>query len=198
MATYVALLRAVNVGGNTLKMDRLRSLCAELGLADARTYLQSGNIVFEARGSSSHWSRTLERALAGQSRLPVAVILRSAAEMARVVAGNPFLREPGVDPARLYVTFLRQAPTPAGIKALNALNDGADRLATVGTEIYLYCPGGYGRTRLSNNAIERTLDAQATTRNWNTVKALLEMSAKPPPTAASPSAANRKPGAGPA
>jgi uncharacterized protein (DUF1697 family) len=198
MVTYVALLRGVNVGGNTLKMDRLRAICAELGLGDARTYLQSGNIVFEARGPSSRWSQALERALAGQSRLPVAVILRSAAQMARVVADNPILREPGIEPARLYVTFLRQAPTPTGLAALNALNDGPDRLLSAGAEIYLHCPGGYGRTRLSNNAIERALKVEATTRNWNTVKALLEMSAIPKATAAAPSAAIRKRGSGPA
>src|SRR5689334_17437427 len=108
---FVALLRGVNVGGNTLSMAALRSLCAELGLRNARTYVQSGNLVFEADGTAERWAETLERALVGKARLPLTVLVRTGAEMASVVARNPFLREKGINPARLYVTLLQKAPT---------------------------------------------------------------------------------------
>jgi uncharacterized protein (DUF1697 family) len=175
MPIYVALLRGVNVGQNALKMDRPRVLSAELGLKNARTYVQSGNLVFEARGASSHWAQMLERKLAGESRLPVAVLVRTAAEMGRIVAGNPFLKEKGVDPARLYVTFLPQAPARAALPTLDALNAGSDRLTCIGKEIFLHCPHGYGRTRLSNTVFEKLLAIKATTRNWNSVKKLHEI-----------------------
>ena len=176
MTTYAALLRGVNVGGNLLKMDRLRLICAELGLENVRTYVQSGNIVFAAaRGNASHWAGVLESRLSGESRLPVAVLVRTGAQIERIVAGNPFLKEKGIDPARLHVTFLRQAPAKSAIGKLDALAAGADRFRCAGTEIYLHCPDGYVRSKLSNNALEKALAIPATTRNWNTVRTLHEM-----------------------
>ena len=175
MPTFVALLRGVNVGRNVLKMERLRALCGELGLANARTYVQSGNVVFQAGGSSAHWARALEQKLAGESRLAVSVIVRSAADLSKVLGKNPFLRETGIDVARLYVTFLERAPAKQAARALQTLASGPDSFHCVGTEIYLHCPDGYGRTKLSNTAFERLLGLKATTRNWNTVNKLCEM-----------------------
>src|SRR5580704_5492641 len=124
MPTYVALLRGVNVGRNVLKMERLRALCGELGLKNVRTYVQSGNVVFEAGRSSAHWARALEQKLVGESRLAVSVIVRDAAALRRVLAKNPFLRETGIDAARLYVTFIERAPAKPAVKALQALSSG--------------------------------------------------------------------------
>jgi len=177
--TYIALLRGVNVGGNTLSMERLRALGAELGLRNARTYVQSGNLVFEADRTAAHWSETLEKALAGMSRLPVTVLVRTGTELAAAVERNPFLRENGVDSARLYVTFLSKAPAKPALAALQAIDAGADRLSHVGREVYLHCPAGYGRTKLNNNILERVLGVAATTRNWRTVTTLAAMEAIP-------------------
>src|SRR6266699_2813142 len=177
---YVALLRGVNVGGNTLSRERLRSICAELGLENARTYVQSGNIIFHAAGSVERWSKGLERALAGKARLPITVLVRSRAEIAALVERNPFAGETGIDLARLHVTFLRQAPKQAALAALNAIDAGPDRLSQAGREIYLHCPNGYGRSKLANNAIEKVLGVAATTRNWRTVTTLAEMAAARP------------------
>jgi uncharacterized protein (DUF1697 family) len=175
MPSYIALLRGVNVGGNTLRMERLRALCEELGLKDVRTYVQSGNVVFAAGRSSAHWARTLAQALAGEARLPVLVIVRSATDMARIVADNPFLKEKGIDTTKLHVTFLENAPARNAVKALEALPSGADRFVQAGEEIYVHCPNGYGNTKLSNTAFEKALGLRATTRNWNTVNKLREM-----------------------
>jgi uncharacterized protein (DUF1697 family) len=176
--TYIALLRGVNVGGNTLSMERLRGLGGELGLRNARTYVQSGNLVFEADRTAAHWSATLERALVGKSRLPVKVMVRTDAEIAAVIERNPFLREKGVDPARLYITFLSEALAKSALAALHAIDGGPDKLSVARREIYLHCPTGYGRTKLNNNILERVLGVVATTRNWRTVTTLADMAAR--------------------
>jgi uncharacterized protein (DUF1697 family) len=178
MPTYIALLRGVNVGGNVLKMERLRAACMELGLTHVRTYVQSGNVVFAAQGSAAHWSSALEQKLIGASRLAVSVMVRTETQLARVAAANPFLREPGIDHARLAVVFLNRAPGRAAWQALDALGAGSDRFHTAGTEIYLHCPNGFGRTKLTNNAVERALVVRATSRNWNTVTKLVAMAAE--------------------
>ena len=175
MPRYVALLRGVNVGQNLLKMERLRELCAQIGMKNVRTYVQSGNVVFEADGAASKWAQALERKLAGETRLPVTVLVKTAAEIASVLAGNPFLKEKGIDATRLHVTFLQQAPAKGAVEALAKVKAGPDRFRWLGTEIYLHCPEGYGRSKLSNMAIEKVLGVRATTRNWNTVTKLCAM-----------------------
>jgi len=177
VAKLIALLRGINVGGKTLKMDALRLSLAALGLEDVQTYVQSGNVIFASKGKSAALARKLEARLLDDFGLRVAVILRTAAELGKVLDGNPFLTEsPGIDRSKLHVTFLSQKPTQAGLQKLAAIKAAPDQLRVVGTEIYLHCPNGYGGTKLSNNAIERALALTATTRNWNTVNKLHEMS----------------------
>lgn len=175
MPTCVALLRGVNVGNNLLKMERLRALSYEIGLKNVRTYLQSGNLLFEADGTASKWAQALEGRLAGETRLPVTVLVRTSSEIAHVRAANPFLKDKGVDPARLHVTFLERAPQKTAVEALAKIKAGPDRFRWLGSEIYLHCPDGYGRSKLSNTAVERVLGVRATTRNWNTVTKLCSM-----------------------
>ncbi|HEV2386533.1 MAG TPA: DUF1697 domain-containing protein [Candidatus Acidoferrales bacterium] len=178
MPVYIALLRGVNVGGNTLKMDRLRELCAELGLRNVRTLLQSGNVVFEVAGSAPHWAQALERKLTGQARLPVSVMVKTVAEWSRAIAANPFLKEKGIDTSKLLVTFLDHPPAEAALERLRAVDAGNDRFHSLASAIYLNCPNGYGRSKLSNNVIERLLSLRATTRNWNTVRKLADLSSE--------------------
>ena len=170
---YVVLLRAVNVGGNPLRMERLREMCAGLGLKNVRTYLQSGNVVADAR--SDQWAGELEEKLTKVTRLAGCVIVRPAEAWARVAAENPFLAEPGMVTGRLYVTFLAGKPTREGLAKLGQVQAGTGRCKVVGTEVFLHCPDGYGSTKLSNLAVEKALGLRATTRNWNTVMNLLEM-----------------------
>jgi uncharacterized protein (DUF1697 family) len=180
MAIYVALLRGVNVGGNVIKMERLRELWSALGFKNAQTYVQSGNVIFEAEGSPANWSEAIERRLAGESRLPITVIVRSPGELSRVIANCPFLKDKTVDRSKLYVTFLGGTAPKDAAKKLSAINAGADRFHILGNQVYLHCPNGYGRTRLSNGAIEKTLSVRATTRNWNSVNKLHEMASRQP------------------
>jgi uncharacterized protein (DUF1697 family) len=175
METYVALLRGVNVGQNTLKMQRLRHLCSELGFKNVTTYVQSGNVIFEAGGPPSSWSSSIDQKLAGETRSSVTVLLRTPGELKKIIARNPFLKEKGIDQSRLHVTFLASAAGKDALKKLSAVNAGADQFRISDKEVYLYCPNGYGRTKLSNNALEKALSVKATTRNWNTVNKLYEI-----------------------
>jgi uncharacterized protein (DUF1697 family) len=176
MISHIALLRSVNVGENMLRMQRLREILAELGLADVKTYLQSGNALFRASGSAARLAAMIEARLAGETRLPVSVLIRTPAQLKRIIEANPFLRESGVDQQRLHVTFLAGPASSAGLAVLRSVKSGADRWQAARTEIYLHCPDGYARTKLNNTAIERALATCATTRNWNTVMALYRLS----------------------
>jgi|ERR1700722_850691 len=173
MPILIALLRGVNVGGNMLKMDRLREICATLGAENPRTYVQSGNLVFEAAGTAAEWGAKLEEKLAGESRLPVSVMVRTAAEMNKALAGNPFLKEKGIDTARLAVSFLQKLPAKPALAALSALEIGRERFHHAGREIYIHCPDGFANAKLYT--LERVLKQPVTTRNWNTVIKLCEM-----------------------
>ena len=175
MTVYVAMLRGVNVGGNSLRMDWLRQACEDIGLQDVRTYVQSGNIVFSSGLSALKLVQTLKATIDAQTRLPVTVVIRSASEMANIIAGNPFLKQRGVDITKLHVTFLAKAPSKPALDKLDALAGTRDEYRLAKREIYLHCPINYGETRLSNTAIEKALSLGATTRNWKTVAALCVM-----------------------
>ena len=170
MAVWVGLLRAVNVGGRKLSMADLSRVVAERGGRDARTYLQSGNVVFSG---SSRVASGLSAALSEAAGFDVPVLLRSAPDLAAVVAGQPF---DGPESA-WHVTFLATAPSASADAALDPSAYGPDSFAVAGREVYLRVPGGYGRTKLNNAFFERKLGVVATTRNWRTVCALAEMAA---------------------
>jgi uncharacterized protein (DUF1697 family) len=175
---YIALLRGVNVGQNLLKMDRLRGMCAEFAFRNVTTYVQSGNVVFEADGSASECREAIEKRLAGETSLPVTVIVRTPAELGSIIRRNPFLKDASTDRSKLHVTFLASAPAKDGVLKLGTVKAGADQFRVSGKDVYLYCPGGYGESKLSNGAIEKTLAVRATTRNWNTVNKLYEMASR--------------------
>src|SRR4051812_14026598 len=176
MATCVALLRGVNVGGKTLKMEALRTGLEELGFADIRTYVQSGNVVFVSpETSAARLSKKIEDRILDEFGLAVSVLVKTAKEMKQIVKENPFLKDKAIDESKLHVTFLSDIPKGPTVEKLKALQPMGNAFQTVGSQIYLYCPNGYGRTKLSNNAIEKKLSVVATTRNWRTVNTLLGM-----------------------
>src|SRR5580692_11375498 len=127
LTAYIAMLRGVNVGGNPLKMDWLRAACEEIGLRDVRTYVQSGNIVFTSRLGAAAIAQTLKATVDAQTRLPVSVVIRNAAELAKIVAGNPFLKQDGIDVAKLHITFLDKTPTKPPLERLDALAGSRDQ-----------------------------------------------------------------------
>jgi uncharacterized protein (DUF1697 family) len=172
----VALLRAVNVGGrNRIAMARLRELLEGLGYGEVRTHLQSGNAVFTAAGTPpERVAHELERALVDELGLAAKVLVRTQAELERVVAENPLL-DLASDHARLLVTFLSDAPDREVIGGLALADFEPDVFAFGEREIYVWYPDGVRATRLSNAFWERRLGVVATGRNWNTVTRLLEL-----------------------
>jgi uncharacterized protein (DUF1697 family) len=176
MAVFVAFLRAVNVGGTgKLPMAELRALCEELGFTDARTYVQSGNVVLGARQSDE--TRVAKRLADGIERrfgFRPGVTLRTTAELRRVVRANPFARTRGVQPARLLVMFLGERPARAAAKRLETVRRVREELRLVGRELYVWFPDGIGRSKLSTAALERAV-GRGTGRNWNSVTRLLAM-----------------------
>lgn len=171
------MLRSINVGGrNRLPMADLRTIVASLGFDDVATYLQSGNVVFSATGRATTAAKGIKEAISATAGLDVPVVVRSANELAGVLASNPF-REFEAEPTTVHVTFLDARPDPSALLALNRRADdfGRDRFEVIGTEVFLSCPNGYGETKLTNAFLERHLGATATTRNWRTVSALAGM-----------------------
>src|SRR5258708_37695757 len=175
-STHVCLIRGINVGGrNIIKMDRLRKAFEALGYEDVRTYVQSGNVIFKAgERAPGDLSAKIEKMILSEFGFPVSVIVRSAGEMNQAVERNPFLKQKGIDVSKLHVTFLPRALEKAAIRALAALAVPPEQLRCSGSAIYLYCPNGYGTSKLTNNILERVLAMKATTRNWNTVNKLSE------------------------
>ena len=177
MMTYIAMLRGINVGrGKMVKMERLRTLFAGLGFGEVKTYVQSGNVVFQSeRKSPAELTRTIEAKIQRDFGFIVPVLIKTSKELAQIVRANPLLRVKGIDVSKLHVTFLSDAPPKTATKVLEDLATTRERFRILNREIYLYCPDGYGNSKLTNNTIEKKFSLVATTRNWRTVSALLEM-----------------------
>lgn len=196
MTTFVALLRAVNVSGrNKIAMAELRPALGSLGLTGVQTYLQSGNVVFAAASDDpAGQAVAIHELIERKFGYDVHVLVLTAAELAQAAAANPFV-VPGrhaataVHEGWLHVTFLdRPVPEAAfggldlpaqdGEQAIFATTTTAPCASETGRVVYLSLPRGYGRTKLTNAYFERALSSIATTRNWRTVLALVEMSAR--------------------
>lgn len=178
MASYVAMLRGVNVSGHRpLPMAQLRAALTPLGFTNVKTYLQSGNVVFDTdKSSADALAARIQGLITKKFGFTVPVLIRTSDEIAKVVAQNPFLPDPKVDPLFLHVTFLADVPPKSAHHLLKPLAAECERWHIAGRDVFLYCPNGYGRTGLSNTAIEKKLGIAATTRNWKSVNALLQMS----------------------
>jgi uncharacterized protein (DUF1697 family) len=171
------MLRGINVGGHKpVKMERLRKSFEKLGCTNVKTYVQSGNVVFEApRDPILRWQEKIEKQIARDFGFSVPVALRTSTELAEIIERNPFPPDPAIDQSKLHVTFLGGPCAESKSAALSPLVGLGERFRISEREVYLYCPNGYGITKLSNTAIEQKLGMRATTRNWKTVNALLQM-----------------------
>lgn len=177
MPTYVALLRAVNLPGhNKVGMADLRDLCGGLGFQNARSLLQSGNLVFRASGGTS---AKLEAALRDETKkrlgLDTDFFVRTAKEWEAIVVANPFPREAKDDPSHLVAMFLGNAPGKESQAALRQAITGRERFETAGRLVYIVYPDGIGRSKLTTALIEKKLATRGTGRNWNTVLKLASL-----------------------
>ncbi len=183
MSVLIGLLRGVNVGGHAkVAMADLRDLLTALGFHDARTLLQSGNVVFagDARSSAALEARLEEKALE-RLGLRTAFLLRSVDEWADVVARNPFPQEAKSDPSRLHVMFLKAAPHGPAVQALRAGVTGPEAIRAGARHLYITYPDGMGRSKLTGTLIEKKLSTTGTARNWNTILKLAALARSPKP-----------------
>ena len=177
MATFISLLRGINVSGQkSIRMAEITHLYETLGFNNIQTYLQSGNIVFESEElGGSNLVERIERKIEKSFGYHVPVFVRTLTDFQHIVNHNPFLRDRNEDPANLYVTFLYSLPKKELVNLLTAQVSEEDKFIPGEKEIYLFCVHGYGKTKLTNNYFEKKLFVSATTRNWNTVNALFKI-----------------------
>ena len=170
---YVALLRGINVGkARPVDMPRLRAGLESRGYGEVRTHLRSGNVLLDSALAEDRLARELATAVEEDFGFPVPVVLRTAAELAGVLARDP-LGDRATDPARYSVTFLPDAPSPDRVAALPPAEDG--EYVVDGRELYLWLPDGMARSAMATWPWDRLLGVSGTNRNWNTVTKLVQL-----------------------
>jgi len=178
MARYVALLRGVNIGPrNRVAMPALREALEEAGFEDVRTYVQSGNIALTSRAKPETVRRKIERVVAERFGLEIAVVVRTRAELAAVVKRNP-LRKVATEPKRYQVSFLSGKLSAKIVRELEEAAAADERVVVSGREVYAWHPQTVARSKLWAKLAGKTLGVTATSRNWTTVEALLELAGK--------------------
>lgn len=175
--TYIGLLRGINVGGKVLKMADLKEAVTALGFGGARTYLQSGNLVFRApKADDEALGAKISKAIAETAGMDVHVMIRNAAEWDAMIDNNPFPAATAL-PKTLHAFVLDRPPDESRTSDLAGKDFGSEEWQIVGDTLYLHTPDGFGKSRLGNS-IERMLKVPMTGRNWNTVLALRQMAAE--------------------
>jgi len=170
MPAFVALLRAVNLGPhNKVSMADLKALAEGLGLLEARTLLQSGNLVFQTKARpTAGLEKLLEDALAKQLSLKTPVLVRSASDWRAALDANPFAAEAKSDPSHLLAMPLKAKPEKNAVTELTKAIVGRETVKLVGQVLYLVYPDGIGESKLTAALIEKKLGVAGTARNWNT------------------------------
>lgn len=172
---YFAFLRAINVGGHTVKMDGLRQLFESLGFSDVKTYIASGNIVFTTGKAEPAALETLiEDTLLNALGFPVTTFIRTPAELAAAAARQPFAAELFERAAAFNVAFLKSPASPAAIEKLAGMENEIDTFHVKGREVYWLCQVLQSQSKFSNAALEKILGQPATMRNVNTIKKMVD------------------------
>ncbi|HEY1763876.1 MAG TPA: DUF1697 domain-containing protein [Opitutaceae bacterium] len=170
MAVHLALIRGINLAGTRkVPMENLRAFATRLGLAPARTILQSGNLIFRSPRRPAALEKLLESESEKRLGLKTEFFVRTLDEWKAIIAANPFPSEARNDPSHLLVVFLKDGPTPEHYRALRAAYTGPEVILPGGRQAYATYPAGIADSRLSTALIDRTLGTRATARNWNTV-----------------------------
>jgi len=181
MQTYISFLRGINMTGhNSIKMTDLKVLYKNLGFKDVETYIQSGNVIFSAAEELQfrNISLEIERAIHDRFTYNVPVFIRTVEEMKKLISANPFLNEKKFEPSKVAVIFLYEKSSEAQIQKVLNIDYPPDKFRIIGSEIFIYCPNGFGKTRLYTNFFEKKMGVPGTGRNWRTIKKLLEIAEK--------------------
>ncbi len=177
MNTYIALLRGINVSGHKMiKMEDLKRVLAETGFTGLKTYIQSGNIIFRSgQADPARLCAEIAAKILEHFGFEVPVVIRTREELESVSKNNPFLPGKPDESAKLHVTFLSDVAANDLENRIMEVSFLPDEFVIKGKEVYLYCPNGYGNTKLTNQLFESRLKVTATTRNWKTVERLVKM-----------------------
>ncbi len=177
MPTYISLLRGINVSGQKkIKMIELKDLYQSLGFENVQTYIQSGNVIFSSKiKSKKNITQLIEKNIKKTWGYEVSVILKNNQDLKKIVKGNPF---PKADTTKLYVTLFETKPKNIATEEIEKKQDKTEKIFITPTEIYIFCPNGYGKTKLTNTFLEKKTGVVATTRNWKTINNLINLSEK--------------------
>ncbi|MEO7427223.1 MAG: DUF1697 domain-containing protein [Fibrobacteria bacterium] len=177
MQTYIALLRGINVSGQKpVPMAELQKLFEKLGHIGAKTFIQSGNVVFRSDSADARkLAAAIEAAILKKFAFDVPVILRTTEALEAALRGNPYAKKKLAEGERVYISYLDAAPAQEKAKALADHSDAVDELKLIKTEVYVLARNGYGKSKLSNAFLEKKLGVRATTRNLETTAKLIEM-----------------------
>jgi len=177
MQTYIAILRGINVSGkNTIKMEALKILCLNIGLQEVKMYIQSGNIVFKSKEKKIiNLAELISQNISNTFNFNVPVIVIKKEELKAIIENNPYIKDIDKDPSFIHYTFLADIPKPENIQLLTTLPNTTDEFIIIEKAVYVYCPNGYGNTKLNNTFFEKKLQVAATTRNLKTTNQLLNM-----------------------
>ncbi len=177
MPVWISMLRGVNVGPHhRIKMEALRAAYQSIALEDARTYVQSGNVIFRAKKQAPvALAKKIQGAIEGAFGFRPEVILRTTADFKHALAANPFFGRRDVEPSKLLITFLASEPGPEAQAVLRSLKEYPEELHLIGRELYIYFPDGAGKSKLPWSSLERLFKVTGTARNLNSVIKMLEM-----------------------
>lgn len=176
MQTYIAILRGINVSGQKIiKMAEFRDYLSSLGFVNLSTYIQSGNIVFQTQSKDNHFlEEQIHKRIKENYSFEVPVIVRTQEEWKKVIDNFPFNLD-NLDVKRIGIVFLKEKPLHIPVEEINKFKAENDEVVYSEKEIYLHIPDGIGKSKLTNNVLERKLKVSATTRNWKTTTTLLQM-----------------------
>jgi uncharacterized protein (DUF1697 family) len=176
MARNIALLRGINVGGRTsIKMAELRELCAELGWEQVETYIQSGNLIFAAKGGATSLETKLEQAVERRFGIDVPVLVRSAAQWQALVAANPLREAAEAEPNRLMLSLSKHPLAAGAAAAIQERARDGEQIREAGGALWIHYPEGAGTSKLAPSLLERLAGSPVTARNWRTVVKLAEL-----------------------
>ena len=177
MTTYISILRGINVSGQKLiKMDALRKSYENLGFRSVTTYVQSGNVIFTGnKVKPNELAQTITRQIEKNFGFDVPVIVLSIDNLKQIIDSNPFLKDSDKDTTFLHVTFLSSKPQKFDFNTIEDKKLSGEEISIADNAVYLYCPNGYGKSKLSNSFLETKLKVGATTRNWKTTNELLKI-----------------------
>jgi uncharacterized protein (DUF1697 family) len=180
LTTYISLLKGINVGGhNKIKMDALRQMYLKLGYTDVQSYIQSGNLIFRTNETDKQLiEQRITNGIAHDFGLNIAVLVLTETELEATLKNNPFSADSSDNPNYMYLTFLSEVPDQTLMDTIVPESYLPDKFCHWNKVIYVYCPGGYGNTKLTNAFFEKKLKLTATCRNLKTSEKLLAMAEK--------------------